>query len=218
MKKGLLVASVVLLVNVCFADSHVSTFFDRFTTFSADFSQTVKQDDKVVQQSTGRVKLKKPLKFRWDYQSPEKMQLISDGQRFYHYDIELAQATVKPAAEVADSVLMTLLSGRETLDSLFHIQSFGTPAVKKRFPKQADSWLAGADIFYQLVPKKTMNADTTPSLVVVGLSANQQLRLFYAKDNFGENTFVFSDVKQNRTIADSTFKFKPPRGVDVLGQ
>lgn len=218
MKKYLMLVVAVGSMNVAVAQSAVSDFFSDLKTFSADFSQTVKQDGNVVQESLGSVQLKKPLQFRWDYKTPEEMQLISDGQRFYHYDVELAQVTVKPMEEVAGTALTTLLSDKEKLDEVFTVKSFGAPAVKNRFPEEAATWLEKADIFYELTPKQSTTDDAQATLVVVGLTAQRQLSIFYAEDAYGENVFLFDKVSQNKGIADKSFRFKAPKGVDVLGE
>lgn len=217
MKQWLTAIIAASVMQIAAAQSDIAKFFNQLQTFKAVFSQTVKQEGQIIQQSSGNVWLKKPLKFRWDYRSPEPMQLISDGKQFYHYDIDLAQATVKPIEEVTDATLTTLLSDKKRLDELFNIKSFGAPAVKKQFPSQAADWLANADIFYRLTAKKQHN-DNQATTVIIGLSANRQLRVFYAKDAFGENTFVFRQVQQNTSLAAKTFHFNPPKGVDVLGQ
>lgn len=218
MKKWLFGATVGILMNTVAvaAPSGISRFFSELQTFSANFSQTVKQDGKIVQQSKGSVQLKKPLRFRWDYQTPEKMQLVSDGKRFYHYDIELAQVTVKPVQEVTGSALSTLLSDKEQLDDVFNVSAFGAPALKKRLPTLAKAWAKKAVIFYELTPKQQGNDDTQAQQIIVGLTEQRQLSVFYAKDAYGENSFVFSRIKQNQGIADKQFRFKAPKGVDVL--
>lgn len=200
------------------APSAIAEFFSELKTFTADFSQTVKQDGAVIQTSKGSVKLKKPLQFRWDYQTPEPMALVSDGKDFYHYDIDLAQVTVKPVNEVTDSALITLLKDNQTLDDGFTIKSFGAPAVKQRFPKQADTWLKKADIFYSLTPKQRQQSDNSASMIVIGLTAQRQLSVFYAKDAYGENIFLFDAIQQNTPLANEEFVFTAPKGVDVLGQ
>lgn len=218
MKKALITTVAMAMMNMAVAQSDIANFFSQLNTFSANFSQTVEQDGTVVQQSQGTVWLKKPLKFRWDYQTPENMQLLSDGTDFYHYDIELAQATVKPVEEVTGSALTTLLNDKNQLDKVFTVKSFAAPAVKKRFPEQAQQWLHNADVFYELTAKDKTADDANPTLVIIGLTSQRQLSVFYAEDAYGKNTFVFKDIKQNANIANNQFTFKAPQGVDVLGQ
>lgn len=218
MKRFFLAVSAACTVSFAVAQSDVANFFNELHTYSADFSQTVTQDGNIVQQSLGTVWLKKPLKFRWDYDMPEKMQLISDGERFYHYDIELAQATVKPVQEITGSALVTLLNDKAKLDETFIVKSFGAPALKRQFPQYADSWLEVATLFYLLTPKEVSNEDNAATQVILGITPARELTVFYAEDAYGENVFLFNNVKQNTAIADKQFRFKAPKGVDVLGE
>lgn len=216
MKRPFFALIATMTVNLAVAQSDVATFFNNLHTFSANFSQTVTQDGNTVQESTGTVWLKKPLKFRWDYDTPEKMQLISDGQRFFHYDIELAQATAKPVEEIAGSALTTLLSEEGNIDETFNVTSFGRPAVQKQFPQYATQWLDNATLFYALTPKQTNSEDATATRVILGITPQRNLAVFYAEDAYGENVFLFEDTKQNTGIGDKHFHFKAPKGVDVL--
>lgn len=213
---------LALVTSVCFTTmasaSDIADFFADLNTFSGHFSQTVMQDDQLVQQSAGQVMLKKPLKFRWDYQSPERMQLISDGNRFYHYDIELAQATSKSIEEVSETAIVALLNDKNKIDETFTIRSFGAPAVQRQFPVQASEWLAKADLFYELTPKEVNNDDMQATRVILGITSNRKLTVFYAEDAYGKNTFLFDNVSQNTNISNHQFVFNPPTGVDVLGE
>ncbi len=199
--------------------SDVADFFADLNSFSGHFSQIVEQDGQVVQQSVGNVQLKKPLKFRWDYETPEPMQLISDGEQFYHYDIDLAQATAKPIEEVSGTAIATLLNNdNNKIDETFDIRAYGAPAVERQFPDKAGVWLGKAALFYELTPKNKNDDDLQATKVILGISADKKLTVFYAEDAYGKNSFVFDNVRQNQAIADSEFVFTPPKGVDILGQ
>lgn len=221
MTKKTLAALALTWFTATASASDIADFFADLTTFSGDFSQTVYQDGQLVQQSVGQVSLKKPLKFWWNYDLPEKMQLISDGERFYHYDIELAQATSKPVEEVAGSALATLLNDENTIDETFDVLSFGAPAVERQFPEYAAAWLQKADLFYALTPKASNgneDDDLQATRVIIGITADKRLTVFYAEDAYGQNTFLFDNVEQNADIVDKHFQFDAPDGVDVLGQ
>lgn len=221
MNKKTLAALTLTWFTTMASASDIADFFAELTTFSGDFSQTVYQDGKLLQASSGQVALKKPLKFRWDYEVPEKMQLISDGEHFYHYDIELAQATTKPVEEIAGSALATLLNDENQIDEVFEVRSFGAPAVKRQFPEYAAEWLKKANLFYTLTPRKSQknqDDDLQSTRVVIGITADKRLTVFYAEDAYGKNAFLFNNVEQNAHIADKYFHFNAPDGVDVLGQ
>ncbi len=217
MKHKLLAATLAMgFTGITYA-SDIADFFSQMQTFKGNFSQTVYQDGALVQQSKGKVALKKPLKFRWDYQSPEPMQLISDGQRFYHYDIDLAQVTSKPIDEIAGTALASLLKDSHKIDETFNTFPLSTAALSKEFPQYAKKWKRKASKFYDLKPTVFKPDDIQTARLLIGFSKNNRLTVFYAEDAYGQNAFVFDHVQQNTPISDKTFQFVAPAGVDVLG-
>lgn len=217
MRKKLLLTTATLWLSASAFASPVADFFDDLNTFYADFSQTVYQDGKQTQQSNGDVLLKKPLKFRWDYILPERMQLISDGERFYHYDAELAQATSKPISDVADTALATMLNDKNKIDETFTIAELSSDELQAKAPLYAGVWQQKAKTFYSLTPKQKNDDDGQAKLVILGISADDTLTVFYAEDAYGENIFLFDNVEQNQKIDDKEFQFNPPKDVDILG-
>lgn len=218
MKHWIVLALLIGWFNTSQAQTDISDFFKTLKTFSADFKQSVRQDGQLIQQSAGVLALKKPLKFRWNYLSPDPMQLVSDGKKFYHYDVDLAQVTVKPVVEIASSALITLMSDKEPLDALFHIQKLTQQKAKTHFGEQAAHWLESAQQLYWLQAEQKNTDDVQASDIVIGLTEASQLSLLYAKDTYGENTFFFENQEQNQRISNSVFRFKAPKGVDVLGE
>lgn len=218
MKQKTLAFVAVCWLTTSAATPDIADFFAQLNTFSGDFSQTVMQDGQLVQQSVGQVILKKPLKFRWNYQTPERMQLISDGRRFYHYDVELAQVTSKPVEDVSGTAIATLLNDKKQIDEVFHIHVFDALTLERQFPNQANKWQQAASLFYELRPKANNNDDMHATRVILGLSDDRKLTVFYAEDAYGKNTFLFNNTSQNIDIPDSEFVFHAPDGVDILGE
>ncbi len=217
MKHKVLAAAMAIGLTCSANASEVADFFAGMNTFSGNFSQTVYQDGQLVQQSTGTVALKKPLKFRWNYQSPEAMQLVSDGSKFYHYDIDLAQVTTKPIKEVAGTALASMLSDNQKIDETFSVAPVDISILQIEFPRYADQWGEKATTFYNLTPLVAEADDMKATRVILGFSADQRLTVFYAEDAYGQNAFLFDNVQQNTPISDSKFQFVAPAGVDVLG-
>ncbi len=65
------------------------------------------------------MQLKRPNKFRWDYNKPYEQQIISDGKQVWLYDTELAQVTVRELSKALGSSPAALLAGDDTLDKSF---------------------------------------------------------------------------------------------------
>lgn len=210
--KSMLAFSALLSIVIAHADDSVSDYFKKLNTFQADFSQAVQQNGEVMQVSTGTVRLKKPMLFFWDYQTPEPLQIISDGTDFYHYDIDLMQATVKPVREIANSPVALLLNDSKDLNTLFTIDASSADEVKQ--------WMVGfnssADTFYRLTPKADSSDNLQLTQAFIGF-ANNRLQFLLVQDELGTTTFNFSKVIENKDISNDEFKFKPADGVDILG-
>lgn len=210
--KSWLAICALLMLSFAQANETVTDYFKQLNTFQADFSQSVQQNGEIMQVSTGKVSLKKPMLFLWDYQTPEPIQIVSDGNDFYHYDVELMQATVKPVSEIANSPVALLLNDKKDLTEMFDITATTADEVKQ--------WVIGfdspANTLYRLTPKANNNENLQLSQAFIGF-ANNQLAFLSVQDELGTTTFSFSNVVENQAIDDTTFKFTAPDGVDVLG-
>ncbi len=218
MRKQVIVLAASVWLTGAASASEISKFFNGLNSFQGDFLQTVYQDGQLTQTSFGEVFLKKPLKFRWNYETPEPMQLVSDGKKFYHYDVELAQVTSKSVKEVAGSALATLLNGKKSIDKTFKVKTLKQSILSKKYPKFLTDWQLKASKFYQLTPKRKMDGDAQAKVIILGISDENKLTVFYVEDDYGKNSFLFDNVEQNGTIANDKFIFVAPEGVDVLGQ
>ena len=69
----------------------------RINKYDALGSENRALDDsrKTIQESKGRLWIERPNKFRWNYESPAKQQIVSDGTRLWIYDEDLKQVTVR---------------------------------------------------------------------------------------------------------------------------
>ena len=92
--------------------SYVTDFFTGLDTLQANFNQQVMDgNNKLLQSSQGHMWIKRPGRFRWDYEAPYRQQLVADGERLWSYDEDLEQVTVQKAADVLTSTPAMLLSG-----------------------------------------------------------------------------------------------------------
>ena len=178
----------------------VDTFFKNLHTLEADFHQQVlTSEGKLQQESDGHVWIQRPGKFRWNYQTPYKQQLVADGKRLWSYDEDLAQVSVQPMDKVFSSTPAMLLSGNEPLEKVFHMQE------------------QPADDGQQQVLLTPMSDDSSVIEVRLLFSKGMLSRIV-AKDNFGNTTsFTFSKVVRNGPVDGALFNFVPPPDVDVVG-
>lgn len=182
------------------ADS-LRRFFHDVNSFSARFKQVVLDESlKPIQESSGTLWIERPNKFRWDYEKPYKQQIVADGKRLWVYDVGLQQATVRDLTGGLNDTPAMLLAGKGRLDDNFTIQSLDAP---------------GSLTWVQLKPR---HKDSGYEDIRIGF-AQGKLRVIEMVDGFGHTTRVTLDSpRENAHIESDRFNFKPPEGVDVVGE
>ena len=175
-------------------------FFNGLLTMQADFDQQVLDGNRqLLQSSQGHMWIMRPGRFRWDYVTPYKQQLVADGERLWSYDEELEQVTVQPASEVLTSTPAMLLSGTQPLEQLFTIEETSATAGDRQVT---------------LIPKSD---DSNVTRLHVHFSGELLTRID-AEDNFGNTTqFSFTRLERNPKLDEKLFTFTPPAGADVIG-
>ncbi len=195
--------SLFLMSMQSFAQTTEEKLFESLHTLSSlkanFFQQVVDSEGKVIQEAKGIFELKKPGRFRWQYDPPNSQHIVADGKNLWLFDVELAQATVQPIEQALGSAPIILLTDLKPLSDDFEIrampESFGL------------DWVA-------LVPKVQ---DTEFYRVEIGLDGNviREMRLH---DHFDQNTIIrFSEINPAANLPDSRFIFSIPDGVDVIG-
>jgi outer membrane lipoprotein carrier protein len=200
---SLLLASILISPAALAAPSGVDSlrqFFSGVNTFNARFNQVVLDEAlNTVQESSGTLWIDRPDRFRWDYDTPFKQEIVADGQKIWVYDKALEQVTVRPLAGGLGYTPAMLLAGRGRLEDNFSIKSTGSQGNLE--------WA-------HLVPK---NKDGGFDTIRVGFEQGK-LRVLEMVDGFGNTTRVTLQApKENVKIEPSKFQFTPPKGVDVVG-
>lgn len=193
---GLLLWALCLPAARADTPGTLQQFFSGLHTLQADFDQQVVDSNQRLQQSSqGHMWIMRPGRFRWDYETPYRQQLIADGERLWSYDEDLEQVTVQVAAEVLTATPAMLLSGDQPLEEVFSIEASGPQSVQLT-PKSDDSNVTGLQLFF----------------------AEGELRRIEARDTFGNTTtFSFSNLERNPALQPALFRFEPPAGADVVG-
>ena len=202
-KSIVLAAAVSLVAHVAAADtarSRMEVFSKDLKSVTADFSQTVTDaNGEKGDVSHGTLALQAPRQFRWETKQPYEQTIVADGQRVWVYDPDLAQVSVRSqSGEEAHSPL-TILTDLSQLDTEFTASESGE--------REGLEWL-------KLVSKAP---EPQFEYAELGFSEHSLDRMQF-KDQLGNTTEIrFDDWKRNPSIPASTFKFTPPKGVDVLG-
>jgi outer membrane lipoprotein carrier protein len=198
---AVLAALALLLPSPAQADAvqRLHDFVRETKTLSGTFSQTVRDGKgRVTQDSAGELYFSRPGKFRWVYRKPYEQLIVGDGKKIWIYDADLEQVTVKKLDQSIGESPAALLAGNNDIDRYFNLRDGGR--------RDGLEWL-------EATPK---NKDGTFELVRLGF-AEGRLAAMELKDNFGQQTSLrFSDTRNNPPLAADLFRFKPPKGVDVL--
>jgi len=152
----------------------------------------------------GTVAIKRPGRMRFSYDKPERKEFVSDGTRLYSYLIADKQVIVSaaPGADQGDIPAM-FLAGQSDL-ARDYTPSFTT------LPGAAPGLLT-----LKLVPKK--HSSDYESIGIGVEPKTLQIQFITAVDTQGgRSSFSFTNLKENRGLADKDFEFRIPRGVDVV--
>ncbi len=169
----------------------VQANFVQFTT-SATLKETVKGE--------GVVYFKKPGMMKWEYKSPNKDIIVSDGNTIWVYQYDIGQVMVANVSISGTSISNNFLAGMGNLKRDFDIElseQDNTAYLLKLKPKLPQP---NIQKLYISVDKKT-------SLVVKTI----------VYDMLGNETkVIFENLKTNQSLPNSIFKFKIPEGVKVI--
>ncbi len=183
------------------ANDVLDRFYNSTHSISAEFTQTVAQTDgKLIEQSRGILKIKRPDKFSLQYTEPLEQQYISNGETLWIYDAELEQVTIKPLDEgLGDSPAM-LLSSDKDIRKQYQVKMIAAaePLEKVELSAKTENMT-----FERVV--LTFNRDVLSTMIMY--------------DNFNQVTSLkLFNIKINDFIPESVFQFAPPEGVDIIGR
>ncbi|MEM7065885.1 MAG: outer membrane lipoprotein chaperone LolA, partial [Cyanobacteria bacterium P01_B01_bin.77] len=181
------------------ATSRIERYLASLTTLSATFQQTLYDaDGQRVQDSAGKLLIKRPGRFRWDYQEPYEQLVIADGERLWLYDADLEQATVKRLDGSLAGTPAMLLSGSSDVGRDFDVQG---------------EYAAEGLVWLQLAARSPNAEFSQVRLAFRG----DDVELMELTDNLDQITRIeLSDLERNPTLPDDAFAFVPPAGTDVV--
>ena len=202
-------ARYAILATALFATTALAGARDELKTFTTglkgldgQFTQKVYDGGgKLKETSNGRVALSAPRLFRWEYNAPYEQLIVADGKQVWVYDPDLQQVTVREQGAEEQNTPLSALIDPGKLDQQFNVKEAGT----------ADGlqWLA-------LTPKNGGEASFESARLGFG---KEGLARMEVKDAVGQRTTLsFSGWKRNPEFAEATFRYVPPKGVDVIGE
>jgi outer membrane lipoprotein carrier protein len=178
----------------------VNDFVHNVITLQGRFEQSlIDAAGEVVDRSSGTLEIERPGRFRWVYSDPYEQRLVADGLNIWSYDVDLAQVTVKPQADMLANTPALLLGGSEDALEQFRFD--------RTLVEQGTTWV-------RMIP-----VDTTSGFerMELGFFDGQLTRMVFF-DNLEQTTLVaLYDVKTNEPIDAERFSFTVPEDVDLVG-
>jgi len=184
------------------ASDKLRNFISTSQSGQANFTQVV-QDKKgrKIQSASGTMQFVRPGKFRWVYQKPYAQIIVGDGAKFWMYDVDLNQVTVRKLDAALGSSPAALLSGNNEIERAFVLQDSGS--------RDGLDWLDAT----------AKAPDTGFEKISMAFNAQGELVIMELRDAFGLKTELrFSKMQINPQLPAHLFKFVPPKGADVLGE
>jgi len=177
---------------------------DPIESYQGDFKQVIlTKEQEVVQQSSGRFKIKRPGYFLWESKAPYEQTVVGTPQKLWVYDPDLEQVTIrKQVLNDANSPAKVLSGELEQLEQDFLV------AVTQ-------SEIKGAKVqTFSLTPRKTGAANYESVTVMF---ENKQLKTVMFTDKLLQTTTIeLVDLELNVSMAPSDFHFEPPPGTDII--
>jgi len=196
---GVILAFLPLTAPAAEPGQVLTGYLKGLDTLSANFEQvTFNADHSAMAESRGVFHIKRPGKFRWEYQKPGEQIIIADGKRVYVYDVELEQVAHQDQAKALAGTPALLLADGGPIDREFKVTDL--PA------RDGMTWV-------ELRPK----ADGGEvQRIQVGFEG-KDLHTLIMEDSFGQVTrLLFSAAKRNPSLRDDLFRLQPNKATDVL--
>jgi chaperone LolA len=207
LQKPLVTLAALLLVSLSSpvhagASDKLRSFISSSLSGQANFTQVVQdRKGKKIQSASGTMQFVRPGKFRWVYQKPYEQIIVGDGAKFWLYDVDLNQVTVKKLDAALGSSPAALLSGNNEIERAFVLKDIAS--------KDGLEWLDAS----------AKTADTGFDKIAMAFNAQGELVIMELRDAFGLKTEIrFSNMQRNPQLSPSLFKFVPPKDADVLGE
>jgi outer membrane lipoprotein carrier protein len=178
--------------------------YNNLRAMKADFTQTFNGAG-ISRSESGTLSLKRPGKMRWDYRAPREKLFVSDGKTAYFYVPGDRQARKAPVKNVDDlRTPLRFLLGKAQLRKEFDDLAIVNGAKLRN----------AANVVIGGTPKHM--ADRV-SRVLFEITKDGQIQFISIEEVDGSVTeFAFTNIQENLELADSTFKFTPPAGIELV--
>src|SRR5271169_653527 len=163
----------------------LKNFIGNTRSAQANFTQEMlDKNGKRIQTAYGVMQFIRPGKFRWSYQKPYEQIIVGDGVKFWLYDVDLNQVTVKKLDAALGSSPAALLSGSNEIERSFVLKNLAS--------RDGLDWL-------QATPH---TSDTSFEEILMAFDAQSNLSVMELHDAFGHKTLLrFTDMQRNPKLS-----------------
>lgn len=188
--------------TVAGARDDLTRFTKGLKGLDGQFTQQVfDANGKRKESSNGRIAMSAPRLFRWEYVKPYPQLIVADGKTVWVYDPDLQQVTKRPQGIEEQNSPLAALIDPSRLGKDFIVTEAGT--------ESGLNWL-------QLKPRNGNDASFASARLGFGKAGLAKMQVV---DSLGQRTvFSFRGWKRNPSFSRSTFRYAPPKGVDVVGE
>ncbi len=181
--------------------NRIQIFYEKTETIRASFIQETYFPSGKIETRKGKVWMKKPGLFRWEYNEPEKFIIISDGRNIYVYYPEENQAFIYPSGKAVSSQLaLGFMSGRGDIRKDLKLESFKTLS--------GNLWQLNF-----LTSSSDTQIEKISLLVNLSNGEVKEILLHYLS---GERVKItFENLEYNVQFSNKIFKFDPPKRVRI---
>jgi outer membrane lipoprotein carrier protein len=171
--------------------------------FSALFIQasTIKAMG-ITDTASGRIFIKRPDKMRWEYETPERQTIITDGVQLWMYRPDDKQVMVGRAP--------TFFGGGKGAGFLADMQN-----VRSRFTITPAESTVPQTFGLKLIPVKPQ-AGLADIYLSVSTATYEVVVIITHNDYEDETRIELSEYQFGQAFDDALFRFETPAGVDVL--
>lgn len=163
--------------------------------------QVTDPNGRVRERSSGTVALSAPRQFRWEYTRPHPQLIVADGRKVWIHEPDLDQVTVRPQDAEEQANPLAALIDPSRLDKQFVVKEAGT---------------SGGLDWLMLAPRAGGDAGFRTARLGFGPRGLARMQVV---DAVGQRTELqFGAWTRNPVFKPATFRYVPPRGVDVIGQ
>jgi outer membrane lipoprotein carrier protein len=149
--------------------------------------------------------LKKPGKMRWEYRSPREKVFVSDGKDAWLYLPDERQARRTEARKLDDiRSPIAFLLGKSKLEKELQGLSSAPDVVP----------LATGDVMLRGVPQAM--AERISEILLEVDPEHRIVRIMINAVDGSVTEYRFTDQKENQTISEGLFRFRPPPGTETI--